>query len=374
MKLESDMKEDNKSLLPQFVETKKKKLNREEKFFNSRINTIKELKEKIGKANEALEEFQRLGQKELAPVAQKIHNEKVKFLKILDKSYDLKYFRKKEKEKIAYLILEEIEEIGLEDEFLDELENKYRVLLYGESKAEEIDEEDEDEDEDNDFNHHNQKDMFNEFFKFLSGEEERDKKQSNRKKTANQIKAEEKKQAEEKKLSKTTRTLYTELVKVLHPDKEPDEDKRLQKTEIMKKVTEAYKNDDYFELMKLQIEYLEGVGGKDIKDVSKDTLKQYNKILLEQKKALELEWSMLTNPFSPFGIMIENCVKNISYLHYKIKTDKSQMNSLQKKLANNNKLFEQDKKNLREYLKSVELDDDDDDEFGGFLDDFFGNL
>ena len=46
------------------------------------------------------------------------------------------------------------------------------------------------------------------------------------------------------------------LVRHFHPDKEPDEKKREEKTEIMKQITEAFKNDDHLRLLELQMNLL----------------------------------------------------------------------------------------------------------------------
>lgn len=351
-----------KDLIPQFKQEKKQPLNREERFFNSRINKIQELKENIAKAKQILEEIQTIGQTEFIPIANKVFEEKKRYLKILDKYHSLgKYFRKKEKEKMVIIILEEIDGFPVIEEEIELLQKKYNLIAYG---TEDPDfGSDEEELEENPFAGGPMGGLFDEIFKMMNGaqeeaEEESSPEKESKKKTANQLKKEEKQKIEAQKLSKTSRTLYTELVKVLHPDREQDEEVKEQKTEIMKRVTQAYEKDDYFELMRLQLEYLEGIGGKDLHQISKDNLKYYNKILLEQKKALEEEWEMMTNPFSPMGGVIKEAIKNPSFLKYKAKRDKQELLNELKGVKHNNDLFEQDKKNLREYLKYIDTDDD----------------
>ncbi len=347
-----------KDLIPQFKADKKQALSRDEKFFNSRINKIKELKENIAKAQAILGEIQKIGQTEFTSLADKIFKEKVRYIKILDKNHDLeKYFRKKEKEKMGVIILDEIEDLPNTNEEIEALQKKYNLLIYGNEKP--TFEGEHDELIDNLFE--GTGNIFDEIFKMMQEEDEEEEspQKENKQKTASQLKKEEKNKIEAQKLSKTSRTLYTELVKVLHPDREQDEAIKEQKTEIMKRVTEAYEKDDYFELMRLQLEYLEGIGGKDIQKISKEHLKYYNKILLEQKKALEEEWAMITNPFSPMGSVIKEAIKNPSFLKYKAKKDKAEMQKVLKDVKHNNDLFEQDKKHLREFLKMINLNKQD---------------
>jgi len=50
------------------------------------------------------------------------------------------------------------------------------------------------------------------------------------------------------------REVYRALVRQLHPDREPDPERRLQKTALMQKVNEAYRNHDLPTLLDLQVE------------------------------------------------------------------------------------------------------------------------
>ncbi len=360
-----------KDLIPQFKKDTKQPLNREERFFNSRINKIKELKENIAKGQQVLEEMQRIGQIEFAPIANKLLEEKLRYIQILDKYYSLgKYFRKKEKEKMAFIILDEIEELPATTDELEVIKKKYSLIMYG-SENPESDEEF-DEPQQNPFE--GKGNIFDEIFKMMGNRgKAASSEQENKEKTASQLKKEEKQKIEAQKLNKTSRTLYTELVKVFHPDREPDEEIKTQKTEVMKRITEAYEKDDYFELMRLQLEYLEGIGGKDLQQVSKDNLKYYNKILLEQKKALEQEWGMMTHPFSPMGSIIREAIKNPSFLKYKAKRDKAEMRKVLKGVKQNNDLFEEDKKYLREFLKLIDIEEEENElDFEFLLSQMFG--
>jgi hypothetical protein len=52
------------------------------------------------------------------------------------------------------------------------------------------------------------------------------------------------------------KSLFRQLAKVFHPDKEPLEHLKEEKTDIMKKITAAYENQDLYGLLKLEKEHL----------------------------------------------------------------------------------------------------------------------
>ncbi len=345
------MPDKNTALIPQFQQKQHKKLSKEETYFNERVHQIKELKEYIQKAKDITDEFDRLNQTELMPIFHKITKQKIKFIQILDKNYSSDFFRKKEKEKIACLILDEIDQLPDLAPDLESIKQKYADLGYLTNTAKPPNTEDTPTQTANDDAHDDF--LFDDFFDALSQEKNDHHTRKINKSSEKQVKKSE----NEKQLNKTIRTLYTELIKVLHPDRESDEEIKLAKTEIMKNVTEAYKKRDYFGLMQLQIAYLQGLGGKNLQETPKETLQQYNKILLNQKKALETEWNRLSSPRSALGTLIGEAVKNKSYLYYKINMEKSQMKKHIQQLKHNNLLFEQDKRYITQYLESIDLDD-----------------
>ncbi|MGV3539430.1 MAG: J domain-containing protein [Rufibacter sp.] len=87
-------------------------------------------------------------------------------------------------------------------------------------------------------------------------------------------------------ISKASRKLYTTLAKLLHPDTEREETARLWKEEAMKKVTIAYHQDDFFELLRLQMEFMHGQE-QVLAQVPEDQLTYYVRLLREQIEELE---------------------------------------------------------------------------------------
>lgn len=107
-----------------------------------------------------------------------------------------------------------------------------------------------------------------------------------RKKSPKQQAAEAKKQAEEKNITRSVRALYMDLVKALHPDREPDEAEKIRKTELLKQVTTAYEANELLTLLRLQLE-LNRIDQSHLENLAEDQLRYYNKLLREQVYELE---------------------------------------------------------------------------------------
>lgn len=107
-----------------------------------------------------------------------------------------------------------------------------------------------------------------------------------RKKTKKQLEAEAKEEELKQLEAKDARSVYTSLAKLLHPDLEQDEQERLRKTEMMKRVTQAYTNNDFFELLKLQLEY-NMAHPEHLAGLAEAQLNRYISMLKKQKQELE---------------------------------------------------------------------------------------
>lgn len=126
--------------------------------------------------------------------------------------------------------------------------------------------------------------------KLHAEENETDPHDASKKKSSKQLAEEKKIKQENKLLASDARAIYMRLMKKMHPDLERDEAKKKIKTEVTKKVTEAYKNKDFFSLLKLQIEHLEE-GDNDAEHLADDMLKRYNKILKRQLEEMKVRIS-----------------------------------------------------------------------------------
>jgi hypothetical protein len=106
------------------------------------------------------------------------------------------------------------------------------------------------------------------------------------KKSAKQLAAEARREAEEKATTQSVRALYRDLVKVLHPDREPDEAEKIRKTALLQRVTAAYENNELLTLLRLQME-LQRLDPAHLETLADAQLAPYNKLLRDQVNELE---------------------------------------------------------------------------------------
>lgn len=86
--------------------------------------------------------------------------------------------------------------------------------------------------------------------------------------------------------------IYKRLVKVLHPDLEPDPAAREHKGAVMQKVTTAYAENDLPTLLRLELEWIAGAG-EDAARRTDETLNAYAEVLKQQAAQLRLEITSL---------------------------------------------------------------------------------
>ena len=116
--------------------------------------------------------------------------------------------------------------------------------------------------------------------------------QATGRKTKRQLEKEAKeRQAEEVRL-KSINSIYKQLVKLFHPDRELDPALKLQKEELMKKLTTSYKSGDLHALLKLELEWILQ-DGSHIDKLTDDKLSLYNDSLKQQTIDLEEEINQL---------------------------------------------------------------------------------
>ncbi|AXY59403.1 molecular chaperone DnaJ [Acinetobacter sp. WCHAc010052] len=95
----------------------------------------------------------------------------------------------------------------------------------------------------------------------------------------------DKKQQAEKMAEQSLKTVYLKIASTIHPDREPDEAKKLEKTEIFQHVNAAYEQQDLFYLLKLQIQ-IEQDNGSNKKGLGDEQLKFYKMALDSQSQKL----------------------------------------------------------------------------------------
>ena len=82
------------------------------------------------------------------------------------------------------------------------------------------------------------------------------------------------------------KTVYLKIAATIHPDREPDEAKKVEKTEILQRANEAYAAQDLFYLLKLQIQ-IEQNRGATHKGLSAEQVKFYKLALDAQSQKLD---------------------------------------------------------------------------------------
>lgn len=123
-----------------------------------------------------------------------------------------------------------------------------------------------------------------------------------RKKTKKELEKEKLLKAEEELKSKSLRSVYITLSKLLHPDFETDEDVKQQKEEVMKQVTTAYEKKDLSTLLRLELEW--GLKThENLIELSEQKLKIFIQVLKERRQELNHELRILhTHPrFQPIA-------------------------------------------------------------------------
>ena len=351
-----------------------KDLSKLQKQFNANVKKINDLKQKLAEDETTLRHIMARVQADIIPLQNKHNGALVEMVYVFDKHHDDPFFKKKEKAKMADFIINKSQELiqELDHQELKPIFDKYSEESFDEMNAEaetataemmksmvqsmfgvEIDD---------DADVSNPAKM-QEYLaqKMAEKQEAAEARKAAKKKTAKQMEREEKAKEETKNISKAARSIYTDLVKAFHPDRELDENERDRKTEIMKRVTEAYGKDDLFELLRLKIE-LQGADMEALA-MADEQLKYYNKILKEQISELEQNlWQIRVQAGGgPLGDQ-----DLFGRFGGDSKTMKGKFTREMNRLKKQTQALERDiselkiKENMRMFLKGYEIQDDDD--------------
>lgn len=284
------------------TKTDKKTLSAAQKKFNSLTKKIDQQKKLLLEWKETIPLYRQKVETEFDPLDNELNKHRAEMARLFDQHYDNPLFKKTDKSKIKHLVCEIcsnlIAEFGMDE--LKPLFNKYS---------------------DDDYDAINQEtdaaigdimkgiaeNMFNVKLeddvdisspeKFRAHLEEKLRGQAEeqpaapvkqRKKTKKQLEKEARQQEEEAQASQSVREVYRKLVAELHPDREPNEQERERKTEIMQRVNTAYGKKDLLQLLALQLE-IEQIDPEHLNNIADNRLKHFNKILNEQLAELEKE-------------------------------------------------------------------------------------
>jgi len=204
--------------------------------------------------------------------------------------------------------------------------------------------------------------------KFEQKNLEDEEKEQNKKKTKKQIEQEQKQKLEAELSTKSLRSIYISLAKLLHPDTETDEELKSDKTELMKKVTVAYDQKDLATLLKLEIEWVHRTSD-NLQELTDEKLKLYNKVLSEQVEDLNQEiFQLKMNP--SYTNICDLLNYSSKFAHTSLNYQKEDLLSELESIKKNKKVFQKQpvqKQVLVKYLKNVVEHDNDDDILGELL-------
>jgi hypothetical protein len=119
---------------------------------------------------------------------------------------------------------------------------------------------------------------------------------SKKKKTHKQIEQEKLEKSKAEAQKKDLKSIYLSLTKALHPDTETDPLLKLEKEELMKRVTFAYQNKDFPQLLRLELEWVHKTSDR-LNELSEEQLKIYNAMLKDRVNELKIKFQeTLWNP------------------------------------------------------------------------------
>jgi len=365
---------------------KDKTLSKEQKRFNNYIHKLKKLREEIEKLEAFNREMPVRLRQELGP----LESEEVRLRKdlifLLDRHPLAPKLPKKTREKLSHIIREEAATLIREHEVeeLKEVHDRHADVTF-EEEQERMEK--------------SAKEMASNMFKNMFGldlseeafespekaaeemmkqleeqkrrmeeqQQQAQQRRQTRKKTPAQLAREQRQAEEEKRIGQTTKAIYLELVKKFHPDQERDEEKRAWKTEVMQQVTAAYKENNFLELLQLQVSLLEGKD-QSLESLPDDHLKYYNKLLKEQVDELQDELYEVHPHYngSPYGHFYGPPHLLEIKIRQAVSETKNTIGQLKYTLTSLDTLPE-----LKNFIKNFDLDEDNDPDSLSVL---FGNF
>ncbi len=286
---------------------KQKQSTHAERVYKFRMQRLQYIKKDIGTTRNQIEKARQHVRKDLMPIIDRIATQKFEFVRILDEAYDKQFFTFKQKEHIRKLIEERSHQLlqqyrfeparkmykkyvkhnrnldadvfGSASDVAKEFAEAVNDLLFDWRKDREKNKKRFDINEDSDH-----LDEENEGFR-IDGLDKGNKKR---------VVFHSDKKDKPFDTAKALRILYTRLAKDLHPDLEQDEKNKAEKNDVMRRLTEAYKNEDLYELLQIQFEYNADNSENYTDALPEEQLKVINETLLLQIKKLQEEYKEMT--------------------------------------------------------------------------------
>lgn len=264
----------------------------EQQLIDVKINEVKKLQEELKYLQTAIPEAVSAYQKAVSPISEKIKLlQKEKLVSLDIYIHEIK-FSKRELEVIDTYMSAEIAQWIYENGNDVELEELF--ITYAHMPFEE----------------HVKKvnTPFSDFFSDESNFDNTDHAETDhKKKSAAERKADKEKVLQQEHRKKSIRAIYIDLIKAFHPDTEQDVDKKLEKEEISKKITEAYGKNDLFTLINLETQFLEQQTNR-LHYMKPETAKSYVIMLDNQIKELKKSLREIKNEHD--SLFLDMCKPN----------------------------------------------------------------
>ncbi|WP_288411202.1 molecular chaperone DnaJ [uncultured Acinetobacter sp.] len=113
---------------------------------------------------------------------------------------------------------------------------------------------------------------------------------------AKQIRQQQKREQAEQMAAQSLKTVYLKIAAIIHPDREQDETRKVEKTELFQQASQAYEQQDLFHLLKMQLQ-LEQNKGATSKELSSEQVKFYKLALDAQSQQLVSQIEDILNSF-----------------------------------------------------------------------------
>jgi hypothetical protein len=110
------------------------------------------------------------------------------------------------------------------------------------------------------------------------------------------LRQQQKREQAEQMAAQSLKTVYLKIAAMIHPDREQDESKKEEKTELFQQASQAYEQQDLFYLLKLQLQ-LEQNKGVGAKELSAEQVKFYKLALDAQSQQLESQIDEILDSF-----------------------------------------------------------------------------
>lgn len=285
----------------------KQLLSKDEVKFNKLVSKIELLEKRLEKTEKSLNDKLDYYVKNIVPLDKQVKDLKYDNIKLLHHCMlENGAFTKSERAEIHEILKEELFDYisykGVDniDDFVEELFHELHgesVASYTQNAFEQSKKELENEFARNGFDI-NLDDIYSEMsqeeiFSKMNEKAEHLKMKMDEKKQNQKTKAKTKKQLEKERKeleiteakNKSIASIYKQLAKILHPDLELDEEKKIEKQEYMKQLNVAYKKNDIHTLLKLELLWIKK---EENSNLSEDKLKIYIEVLKEQVQELEI--------------------------------------------------------------------------------------